>query len=113
MGVAVRIGTGTNAKPRYPTVVVRKPGNTVRQLFQDRVAAISTHIPARLKAFGRRPAPPRVLLVLGVFVAAFSVVTIYYYIKLAAEIDARLQGSSLDNSVAILTAPLKMSIGDH
>jgi penicillin-binding protein 1B len=112
MGLAVRIG-GTNAKPRYRTVVVRKPDHTVRQLFQDCVAAISSHLPASLKRFGRLLAQPRVLLVLAVFFAAFSFVTIYYYIKLAAEIDARLQGSSLDNSVAIFTAPFKLSIGDH
>ena len=91
MGVAVRTGAGTNAKPRYRTVVVRKPDHTVGQVFKDRVAAISTHLPASLKAFGRRCAQPRVLLVLAVFVAAFSFVTVYYYIKLAAEIDARLQ----------------------
>jgi len=66
-----------------------------------------------VKAFGRRCAQPRVLLVLAVFFAAFSFVTIYYYIKLAAEIDARLQGSSLDNSVAIFTGPFRLSIGDH
>src|SRR5882724_7588793 len=113
MGVAVRTGAGTNAKPRYRTVVVRKPDHTVGQVFKDRVAAISTHLPASLKAFGRRCAQPRVLLFLAVFVAAFSFVTVYYYIKLAAEIDARLQGSSLDNSVAIVTAPFKLSIGDH
>jgi penicillin-binding protein 1B len=113
MGVAVRTSAGTNAKPRYRTVVVRKPDHTVGQVFKDRVAAISTHLPASLKAFGRRCAQPRVLLVLAVFVAAFSFVAVYYYIKLAAEIDARLQGSSLDNSVAIVTAPFKLSIGDH
>src|SRR5438093_20457 len=113
MALAARTGAGRNATPRYRTLVVRKPDHPVGQLFTDCVAAISTHLPASLKAFGRRCAQPRVLLVVAVFVAAFSFVTVYYYVKLAAEIDARLQGSSLDNSVAIVTAPFKLSIGDH
>jgi len=57
-------------------------------------------------------ARPRVLLVLAILVTVFSVMTIYYYDKLAAEIDARLQGSVLDNSVGIFTAPFKVSVGD-
>jgi penicillin-binding protein 1B len=111
--LAGRIRAGNNAKPRRRTVVVRNPGHTLRQLVHDRFAVISTHLPASLKGFGRSLAQPRVLLVLAVLVAASSVVTIYYYDKLAAEIDARLQSSFLDNSVGIFSGPFTVSVGDR
>ncbi|MEK6300306.1 MAG: PBP1A family penicillin-binding protein [Acidobacteriota bacterium] len=56
---------------------------------------------------------PRVLLILAVLVVVSSVVTIYYYNKLAAEIDARLQSSFLDNSVGIFSGPFEVSVGNR
>jgi len=48
-----------------------------------------------------------------VLVSVFAIATLYYYNKLASEIDVRLQGSSLDNSVAIFTGPFTVSVGDR
>jgi hypothetical protein len=69
-------------------------------------------LPDNVKALGSRLARPRVVLVLAILAVVFSVVTIYYYDKLAVEIDARLENSFLDNSVGIFTAPFKVSVGD-
>ena len=56
---------------------------------------------------------PQVLLVIGILVAAFSAVSVYYYGKFAAEIDARLQKSFMDDSVGIFAGPFKVSVGDR
>ncbi|HLF82699.1 MAG TPA: PBP1A family penicillin-binding protein [Blastocatellia bacterium] len=53
------------------------------------------------------------LLVLAVIATTFGVAVIYYYNKFAGEIDARLNSSSLDDSVGIFTAPFKVSVGDR
>ena len=58
-------------------------------------------------------AKPRTLIILVVLTGAVFAGAIYFYYTLAAEIDARLKTSSLDNSVGIFTAPFKLSIGDH
>ena len=87
-------------------------GSSAPRSFQDLLAELSKRLPDKMRAFGRHVARPRVLLVLAILVTVFSVVAIYYYNKLAAEIDARLQSSVLDNSVGIFTAPFKVSVGD-
>jgi penicillin-binding protein 1B len=79
----------------------------------DRFTAVANHFPARLKALVRRLTLPRLLLVFAVLIACLSVVTVYYYNEFANEIDARLRGSFLDNSVGIFAAPLKLSAGDR
>ena len=56
-------------------------------------------------------AQPRVLLIAGVLAATLGLVTVYYYNVLAAEIDARLEGSTLDNSVGIFSGPFQVSVG--
>ncbi|MFY9572392.1 MAG: transglycosylase domain-containing protein, partial [Blastocatellia bacterium] len=58
-------------------------------------------------------ARPQVLVVVAILATTFFVSVIYYYNKFAGEIDSRLQGASLDNSVGIFTAPFKISVGDR
>jgi penicillin-binding protein 1B len=105
---------------RHRTVVLRSAADTAERPFPELIRPLQhlpgelwDRVPARVKALGRRVAQPQVLLVLGILVAAFSVVTIYYYNKLAAEIDARLQSSALDSSVGIFTGPFNVSVGDR
>jgi penicillin-binding protein 1B len=54
-----------------------------------------------------------VLLVLALLATGFSLTLLYYYQKFANEIDARLNLSSLDNAVEIVTPPFTVSLGSH
>jgi penicillin-binding protein 1B len=54
-----------------------------------------------------------VLIILAVIATALSVCLIYYYNKFASEIDARLNGNSLDNAFEIVTPPFRISVGDR
>jgi penicillin-binding protein 1B len=56
---------------------------------------------------------PRLLIVFGVLALAASVVAAHYYVRLSAEIDARLSGNFFDDSVGIFTTPFKVSAGDR
>lgn len=67
----------------------------------------------KLRPYATPLAKPRTLIILGVIAGAFLAGAIYYYNILAAEIDARLKTSSLDNSVGIFSAPVKLSVGDR
>ena len=58
-------------------------------------------------------AQPNVALVLALLVGAFTVVSIYYYNRLASEIDTRLQGRFLDDSVGIFSGPFDVSVGNR
>lgn len=94
------------------TMVLRDSPRFVRPSLADRFFEISRRLPAPLKSFATALSQPRVLLVMALIGISFSIALIYYYNKFASEIDARLQGS-LDNSVGILTAPIKVSTGDR
>jgi penicillin-binding protein 1B len=100
------------ANARSRTLVLRDSPRPVGKSLSDRLLGIPHRLPARLKSFANAVAQPGVLLVLGLIAISFSVMLIYYYSKFASEIDARLQGS-LDNSVGILTAPIKVAVGDR
>lgn len=120
MRVASDIRPDHATRLRHTTVVLRNAAHSSQRPFWDfvrscqRLAAPSWNlVPARVRALGRRVAQPQVLLILGILVVAFSVVTVYYYNKLAAEIDARLQSSALDSSVRIFTGPFNVSVGDR
>jgi penicillin-binding protein 1B len=54
-----------------------------------------------------------VLVVLAVLATGFSLTLLYYYQKFASEIDARLNISSLDNALEIVTPPFRVSLGNH
>jgi penicillin-binding protein 1B len=67
----------------------------------------------RARLFFSRLVEPRVLIVLGVLAVAASVFAAHYYVKLSAEIDARLSGNFFDDSVGIFTSPFRVSEGDR
>lgn len=94
------------------TTVLRNSPRFIRPSLGDRFFEISSRLPAPLKSFAAAMSQPGVLLVLALIGISFSIALIYYYNKFASEIDARLQGS-LDNSVGILTAPIKVTVGDR
>ena len=71
------------------------------------------HIYESFKSLGRRLTRPRVLLVFAALFAMLSVGTVYYYNEFAREIDARLKGNFLDNSLGIYSAPIQISGGDR
>src|SRR6185295_14139415 len=112
--------TGNSTQLRNRTVVLRRVAHTAPLTIQDRLRdlerlldALIDRVPQRVKSFAHGVAQPRVALPMVVLVSVFAIATLYYYNKLASEIDVRLQGSSLDNSVAIFTGPFTVSVGDR
>ncbi|HET8678094.1 MAG TPA: PBP1A family penicillin-binding protein [Blastocatellia bacterium] len=55
---------------------------------------------------------PRLIAAVVLLFASVFAVAFHYYVVLSAEIDDRLKGSYLDNSVGILTSPFAVSPGD-
>ncbi|MEK6405513.1 MAG: PBP1A family penicillin-binding protein [Acidobacteriota bacterium] len=113
MSSAIDVQPVKGAKRRPKTVVLRDSPYPARRSFKDRLFEILNPVLDRVRPYATPLAKPRTLIILSVLAGALLFGAIYYYNKLATEIDARLQGSSLDNSVGIFTAPLKLSIGDH
>ncbi|HKG20919.1 MAG TPA: transglycosylase domain-containing protein, partial [Blastocatellia bacterium] len=68
---------------------------------------------ARLALVRRRILEPRVVFVLGLMAIAGFGLTLHFYSQLSREIDSRLQGGFLDNSVGIFTSPYKLAVGDR
>ena len=102
----------TGAPRRAKTVVLRDPHYPADR-SENRFLAILNRVLGRVRPYATPLAKPRTLIILSVLAITLLVGAIYYYNKLASEIDARLQSTSLDNSVGIFTAPFKLSIGDR
>ena len=98
-------------RPR--TIVLHDPYGRTRATVGDRIREIWSRLPRWVRSSAAWLSQPRVLLVFGVISAIFLSVSIYYYNKFANEIDMRLNNSSLDNSVEIVTPPLSVSVGDR
>jgi len=99
-----------NVRPR--TSVLRDPSLAGASL-RNRTVAIWNRFPQPIRSLGRWLTQPRVLIILAVITTVFSVTLIYYYNRFATEIDARLNGNSLDNAFEIVTPPFKISVGDR
>src|SRR5262249_26957783 len=91
------------------TVVLHPPYRSIR----DHVIKIFQRLPAPVRAAGIWIRKPKIIITLVVILAALSTIVIYYYLRFANEIDARLNRRSLDDAVEIVTAPLKLSLGDR
>ena len=104
---------GNSTRQQRRTLVLRGDSATPDPdwSFSHLGRPLSGRVPARLKAFGNRLMQPRVVLVMAILAGACLVLSTYYYLKLASEIDARLQSSSLDNSVGIFSSPFEVSLG--
>lgn len=113
MSSAINVRPVNGAKRRPKTVVLRDSLYPARRSFKDKLFEILNPVLDRVRPYATPLAKPRTLIILSVLAGALLVGSIYYYNKLAAEIDARIQSSSLDNSVGIFTAPFKLSIGDQ
>ena len=70
-------------------------------------------LPARLLRKLEVFREPRLIASIVLFFAALFAVGFHYYTDLSAQIDDRLKGSYLDNSVGILTSPFTVSPGDR
>ena len=99
-----------NLRPR--TVVLQDPSSRAR-LSLDRVREIWSRLPQPVRSVGGWLTQPRMLVVLAVLATGFSLTLLYYYQKFASEIDARLNVSSLDDAVELVTPPLTVSLGNH
>lgn len=73
---------------------------------------IPSGLPESLKRKLQLFREPRLIAAMALLFASVFAVGIHYYVTLSAEIDDRLKGSYLDNSVGILTSPFKVSPGD-
>lgn len=112
MSVAINVPPVNGIKRRPKTLVLRDSRYPAGRSF-DRLFEILNPVLDRVRPYATPLAKPQTLIILSVLAGALIVGAIYYYNTLASEIDARLQSSSLDNSVGIFTAPLKLSIGDR
>lgn len=113
MRIVSEVGGRNHASLDDRTLVLGGRVNSKHVSFGNRIVSITTHIPGTLKSAGRQLTRPRVLIVVATLIITFAVVTVYYYNEFAREIDARLQGSFLDNSVGIFSVPLRVSAGDR
>jgi penicillin-binding protein 1B len=115
MSLAINHPPVNGEKSRPKTIVLHDSHYPypARRSFKNRFFEILNPVLERVRPYATPLAKPRTLIILGVLAGALLVGAIYYYNKLASEIDARLQSSSLDNSVGIFTAPFKLSIGDR
>ena len=113
MRLAINVPPVNGAKLRPKTLVLRGSHYPAGRSLENRLFEILSPVLDRVRPYATPLAKPRTLIILSVLAGALLAGAIYYYNKLASEIDARLQSSSLDNSVGIFTAPLKLSIGDR
>src|SRR5689334_25021765 len=93
------------------TTIFHTPASTLRTLHNI-VDEIAGHLPKRVKAFARWLLQPQFLIAAGILAVLFFAVVIFYYNKFATEIDTRLAQKSIENSVSLYTAPLKLSAGN-
>src|SRR5215471_1127267 len=91
------------------TVVLQSPYRSFRTLMVE----ISRRLPAPVKVVVAWARKPQIVIALSLLLGAFLATTVYYYFTFAHEIDARLNKRSLDNAIEIVTAPLKVQIGDR
>jgi penicillin-binding protein 1B len=113
MSIATKVPPMSGAQRRSKTVVLRDPHSPTGRPFANRLFEMLNPVLRRVRPYATPLAKPRTLIIVSVVAVALLVGAIYYYNKLASEIDARLQSTSLDNSVGIYTAPFKLSIGDR
>jgi penicillin-binding protein 1B len=113
MSLAINHPPVNGEKSRPKTIVLHDSHYPAGRSFKNRFFEILNPVLDRVRPYATPLAKPRTLIILSVLAGVLLVGAIYYYNKLASEIDARLQSSSLDNSVGIFTAPFKLSIGDR
>ena len=113
MSLVTKVPSMTAAKQRSKTLVLRASNHPASRSYENRFLRLLNPVLDRVRPYATPLAKPRTLVILSFLAGALLVGAIYYYNKLAAEIDARLQSSSLDNSVGIFTAPFKLAIGDR
>ncbi|HSB09175.1 MAG TPA: PBP1A family penicillin-binding protein [Blastocatellia bacterium] len=100
------------SEQRRRTVVIDHSERLPRNQLAGWLARVSSHLPARLRSTVRRVVQPQVLLVLSAIASVLLAIGVIYYSKLAREIDARLQSGQIDSSFELVSAPLKLSVGD-
>src|SRR5215813_3455407 len=92
------------------TVVLQSPHRSTRG---PHVINIWRHLPAPLRAPALWIRKPQIVIALAIILAAFSATVVYYYFTFARQIDERLNKKSLDDAIEIVTAPMKVSLGDR
>jgi penicillin-binding protein 1B len=92
--------------------LVNKTRTTRQTAIKGRLSRALDHLPAGLRKKLLVLREPRLLAAMGLVFSSIFAVGFHYYIELSAEIDDRLKGSYLDNSVGILTSPFTVSTGD-
>jgi penicillin-binding protein 1B len=83
-------------------------GNTIKSRF----ARVLDRLAARERKSLLALRKPRVIAAIALLFISIFAVGFYFYIDLSAEIDERLKGSYLDNSVGIMTSPFTVATGD-
>lgn len=94
------------------TLVIDHTNRLLRNRLLAWLDPFISHLPSSLKRALRQTVQPKVLLVVSALGAVLLAIAVIYYNRLAREIDARLQSGHIDNSFELVSAPLKLSVGD-
>src|SRR6185503_2828984 len=96
--------------PPGRTLVLGKPRASFG--FRERVTRLATNLPMFARSAVRRLVQPQTLAILGAFTAVLFAIGVVFYNQFAREIDLRLQSGQIDNAFELVSAPLKLSVGD-
>ena len=96
------------------TQTTRRAGRVYEQRdsIKNRISLFSDRMFVRLQNNLQALRKPRWIAAIAIILSSFFAVGFYFYSNLSTEIDERLKGGYLDNSVGILTSPFTVSAGD-
>ena len=86
--------------------------STERDSIKNRIIFLSDLLLARLQNNLQALRKPRWIAAIAIIFSSIFAVAFYFYSNLSAEIDDRLKGGYIDDSVGILTSPFTVSTGD-
>jgi penicillin-binding protein 1B len=98
------------SQPARRTVTLRRAEASSR--FGDWLIRLSDNLPGVVKSAVQRLLQPQAILAFTSLAVLLLAVGIVYYNQCAREIDLRLQRGRIDNAFELVSAPLKVSVGD-
>lgn len=98
------------SQPVRRTVILGKPRASFG--LRNSLTRLADNLPMFAKSAVRRLVQPQTLAVLGAFAAVLFAIGVVFYNQFAREIDLRLQSGQIDNAFELVSAPLKLSVGD-
>ena len=97
-------------QPARRTLALEKPHASFT--LRESLTRLANNLPMFAKSAVRRLMQPQTFAVLGAFAAVLFAIGFVFYNQFAREIDLRLQSGQIDNAFELVSAPLKLSVGD-